>query len=102
VRTSDAQLWLAKHRPAIVAEGPRRSETVVEKIDVGDVLDTGEILSSDGTLYAEHGPGIWLSVDQACRAAYYGWERVEGMCSRDPKNGRVLLLMKRQGWPKLS
>lgn len=97
----DNETWQHYRARFLAVEGPRRAEPIAETLRPGDVLDTGEVILDSGAFCLEHTHGIWLEVDQAHRAAYYGWQHVQGAWSRNPKC-ETLLLVVRTGWPKLA
>lgn len=75
-------------------EGPVRPEPLPEKIEPGDVLDDGSVMTNIGHLVAS-GTSVWMTERKARAAAYYGWRLVCGPAGRDGTTGEIIYPMVR-------
>lgn len=80
--STEATEWLEKHRPGRFIADLTRAGAAPERIEVGDVLDDGSILTIRGLLIT--GGAVWLNARKANAAAYYGWRLI------GPERGRCL------------
>lgn len=91
----DANEWLDRHRPGRFVGDRTRGDPLAEKIEAGDVLDDGSLMTQNG-LIVVGGCHVWLTERKAAAALYYGWRRCLNMgLGRDSNTGEILYSMTR-------
>ena len=91
----DANEWMAKHRPGRFIGDVVRGSPVPERIEAGDVLDDGSLMTQNG-LIVMGGCHVWLTERKAAAAIYYGWRRCLHLpMGRDGTTGELLYPMTR-------
>ena len=91
----DANEWMAQHRPGRFISDVVRGAPIAERIEAGDVLDDGSLMTQNG-LIVTGGCHVWLCQRKAAAAFYYGWVRclTRGL-ARDGATGEILYPMTR-------
>lgn len=93
----DANDWLTKHRPGhFICDrvcGGLNDETLVP----GDVDDRGNAMTLSGLLVTgREPPALWMNLQQAKRAEYYGWRWVGDLVAIDPGTSKTIYAMSRK------
>lgn len=92
----DATEWLNAHGfGSNWREGPVRPSPIIEKLEPGDVLDDGSMMTQHG-LIVVGGCNVWLCQRKAAAALYYGWVRCLNMgLARNRATGEIFYPMTR-------
>lgn len=74
---TDAKEWLNRYVDVPRLEEPMRAVWLPEQLELGDVMDSGWLLTSPLGTMLEHGR-YWVTERQSKAASYYGWRQVPG------------------------
>lgn len=92
---ADVTAWLNDHGfGRSYEEGPTRGIALPqENLEPGDCRDDGAIIGSHGQpVFAGQ---IWVTMDKAWNAGYYGWKRSDPKMTSVMANGTVLYVVEK-------